>query len=234
MYREPAEERLPAGFSFCTICGIIYQIESAEPLNNAYHGGSFKSQLRAQRRIKKAVARFGAEQSPARLLAVRTMWETQKSPDAPNGTPGDFLLFLQFLKPAGKFFFPAFVLFEVWGIDQCFGLFAGRSGFFDRVIASEMILLALEIDICTPSTVAVFTHTICARSGIFIDMASDRPCANRHKGRATRVSCAVNCPGFLSNVPVAICAMLDSRKPCDLYGGFLPTFRANSTAQKAA
>ena len=26
--------------------------------------------------------------------------------------------------------------------------------------------------------------------------------------------------------------MLDSRKPCDLYGGFLPTFRANSTAQK--
>nr|DAQ01828.1 MAG TPA: hypothetical protein [Caudoviricetes sp.] len=23
MYREPAEERLPAGFSFCTICGII-------------------------------------------------------------------------------------------------------------------------------------------------------------------------------------------------------------------
>nr|DAJ02943.1 MAG TPA: hypothetical protein [Caudoviricetes sp.] len=23
MYREPAEERLPAGFSFCAICGII-------------------------------------------------------------------------------------------------------------------------------------------------------------------------------------------------------------------
>lgn len=147
---------------------------------------------------------------------------------------GIFLLFLQFLKPAGKFFFPSFMFFKVRGVDQFFGLFAGRNGFFDCVIAAEMILLALEIDICTPSTVAVFAHTIRARSGIFIDMASDRPCANRHKGRATRVSCAVNCPGFLSNVPVAICAMLDSRKPCDLYGGFLPTFRANSTAQKAA
>lgn len=76
---------------FCTICGIIYPIEPAEPLNNAYHGGSFKSQLRAQRRIKKAVARFGAEQPPARLLTVRTMWETQKvSPGVPFGASGDF------------------------------------------------------------------------------------------------------------------------------------------------
>nr|DAT71288.1 MAG TPA: NINTH ZINC-FINGER DOMAIN OF THE-finger, beta-hairpin + alpha-helix, TRANSCRIPTION [Caudoviricetes sp.] len=24
MYRKPAEERLPAGFSFCTDCGIIF------------------------------------------------------------------------------------------------------------------------------------------------------------------------------------------------------------------
>jgi hypothetical protein len=30
--------------------------------------------------MKKAVARFGAEQSPARLLAVRTMRETQNPP----------------------------------------------------------------------------------------------------------------------------------------------------------
>lgn len=81
-------------FSFCTICGIIYPIEPAEPLNNAYHGGSFKSQLRAQRRIKKAVARFGAEQPPARLLTVRTMWETQKvSPGVPFGASGGFLFF---------------------------------------------------------------------------------------------------------------------------------------------
>lgn len=161
------------------------------------------------------------------------MRETQKAPGVPFGASGTFLLFLQFLKPAGKFFFPSFMFFEVRGVNYALGFLSGRGGFFDRVIAAEMILLALEIDICTPSAVAVFTHAICARSGIFIDMASD-PCANRHNGRAICVNCTVNCPVFFSDAPVAICAMLNSRKPCDLYGGFLPTFRANRTAQKTA
>lgn len=86
--------------------------------------------------------------------------------------------------------------------------FEGSDGFFDRVIAAEMVLLPPKIDVCTPSTVAVFTHTICARSGVLVDMSSD-PCANRHERRAVRVSGAVNCLSFLSDIPVAICAMLD-------------------------
>ena len=42
VYREPAEERLPAGFSFCANCGIIMPTKSTRPIGEAQEGGYLK------------------------------------------------------------------------------------------------------------------------------------------------------------------------------------------------
>lgn len=52
-------------------------------------------------------------QFPARLLAVRTMWETQNPPGVPFGASGGvlFFLFFEFFETACKFFFPSLMFF---------------------------------------------------------------------------------------------------------------------------
>lgn len=90
VYREPAEERLPAGFSFCTVCGIIIPTKSTRPLEEAQQGGYLPVSPVLYLGMKKSGCQIGADRSPARLLTARTMRETQKTPGVPFGASGFF------------------------------------------------------------------------------------------------------------------------------------------------
>lgn len=80
VYREPAEERLPAGFSFCTVCGIIIPTKSTRPLEEAQQGGYLPVSPVLYLGMKKSGCQIGADRSPARLLTARTMRETHNPP----------------------------------------------------------------------------------------------------------------------------------------------------------